>query len=416
MAKVINPADSIEKNLPAELVAFLQLAGKRAAARQEKLYLVGGVVRDLLLGKTNLDIDLAVEGNAIALAKEMADKQDNITVHKNFYTAKIRWHDLYIDFAATRRETYANPGALPTVSPSSLIEDLIRRDFTINAMAIGLTGQDYGLLYDPYNGQEDLINRGIRILHDKSFIDDSTRIWRGLRYEQRLGFQIEPHTLELLKRDIPMLDTVSADRIYYEIECILKEELPEKVFKRAHALGILKKLHPDLKADSRLDDRFPQAREVSFPHRPSPALYMALLTYDLNITEKEELNSYLRLPKLIAQTMRDSDSIKSRFKYIATTGIKRSEIYHLLYDYSLQAIMASIIVAETEEVRQNLRLYLDKLRSIKPLLTGKDLLKMGVTQGPHMREILNSLLDAKLDDRVKTREDEERIVKNKYSK
>jgi tRNA nucleotidyltransferase (CCA-adding enzyme) len=114
--------------------------------------------------------------------------------------------------------------------------------------------------------------------------------------------------------------------------------------------------------------------------------------------------------------MRDSDSIKSRFKYIATTGIKRSEIYHLLYDYSLQAIMASIIVAETEEVRQNLRLYLDKLRSIKPLLTGKDLLKMGVTQGPHMREILNSLLDAKLDDRVKTREDEERIVKNKYSK
>jgi tRNA nucleotidyltransferase (CCA-adding enzyme) len=416
MREEINLAAKIEEKLPAKLAVFLQLVGRRTADRNEKAYIVGGVVRDLLLGKANLDIDLAVEGDAVSLAREMTGSDpDRITVHRQFNTAKIRWQDWNIDFATARSETYASPGALPTITPGSLDEDLLRRDFTINAMAIGLTGQGYGLLYDPCNGQGDLADRKIRILHDKSFIDDSTRIWRGLRYEQRLGFQIETHTLKLLKRDIRMLDTVSGDRINYEIECILKEEFPERVFKRAYELGVLKTLNPSLKGDIWLDERFSQAREISFPHHPSAALYWSLLAYGMDTAEKEKLVSYLRLPKPIVQTMRDSDSIKSRLKYLAAPKISNSEIYHLLYGYSLQAVIANIIAGAVEESQPNLVLYMDKLHSVKPILTGNDLLKMGITQGPVIKDLLNAILDARLDDKAKTREDEIQIVRKKLS-
>jgi tRNA nucleotidyltransferase (CCA-adding enzyme) len=416
MQEEINLAARIEEILPASLVVFLQMIGRRSADRNEKAYVVGGAVRDLLLGKANLDIDLTIEGDAVSLAREMTDNDpDMITVHRQFNTAKIKWQDWNIDFATARSETYANPGALPTITPGSLKEDLLRRDFTVNTMAIGLTGQNYGLLYDPCNGRQDLADRKIRILHDKSFVDDSTRIWRGLRYEQRLGFRIESHTLELLKHDIPMLDTVSGDRIYYEIECALKEEFPERVFKRAYELGVLKKLNPSLKSDIWLDERFSQAREMSFPHHPSPALYWSLLTYAMGITEKEKLVSFLRLPKQIAQIIRDSESIKSRLKYLAAPKISNSEIYHLLYGYSLQAVIANIIAGKIEESQPNLVLYMDKLHNVKPILTGNDLLKMGITQGPVIKDLLNALLDARLDDKVKTREDEKGIIRAKLS-
>ncbi|HEX78629.1 MAG TPA: CCA tRNA nucleotidyltransferase, partial [Dehalococcoidia bacterium] len=245
-----NLLKKMEEQLSAEIAGFLRDAGRLADGRNEKLYLVGGAVRDLLLGNTNLDIDLVVEGDAIALAGELFDVDaGKITVHRQFNTGKFDWHGWSIDIASARKESYAHPGALPTVKPGSLDDDLHRRDFTINAMAISLSPGSYGRLIDPYSGQKDIEDKKIRILHQKSFIDDSTRIWRGLRYEQRLDFRLEPETLRLLKWDIPMVDTVSGDRIRYELECIFKEELPEKVLRRADELGILKKISPSLKGD-----------------------------------------------------------------------------------------------------------------------------------------------------------------------
>ena len=180
-------------------------------------------------GKPIFDLDLVVEGDAIGLAKEFAEKVGGkLTVHTMFNTAKIALDKWTIDIAMARTETYAKPGALPVVKPGTLKTDLFRRDFTVNAMAICLSPDNYGELIDLYGGLNDLKNKIIRVLHEKSFIDDATRIWRAIRYEQRLGFQIEPETLKLLKRDVPMLKTVGGYRLRHELELVLKEKEPEK--------------------------------------------------------------------------------------------------------------------------------------------------------------------------------------------
>ncbi len=411
MPKIINLADEIEKQLPGELVYFLKQAGKLAASKGERVYLVGGVVRDLLLGKGNLDIDLVVEGDAVALARMLIDKKPGkITVHHCFNTAKLQWHEWSIDMASARSETYARPGALPTVKPGTLDDDLFRRDFTINTMAVELNPEDYGRLIDLYSGQNDLKQGFLRILHERSFIDDSTRIWRCLRYEQRLDFQLEPDTLRLLKRDIPRLDTISGDRIRYELECVLKEQYPERVLQRAEELGVLSKLNPSLRGDGWLEEKFNKVRQMSLPNQPPPDLYMAILTYNLADNEREQFIAYLRLPKSLAQTLRDTGSIKAKLQELADPKLNPSGIYHLLHGFSQQAITANLITSDSPTTRKNIQLYLDKLRYIKPILTGNDLIKLGITPGPRIKELLNLLLDARLDGKVKTRKDEEGMV------
>jgi len=409
MTRLNNLTAKIEERLPAELAGFIKRAGKTAAAGGERLYLVGGVVRDLLLDKTSPDIDFVVEGDAIALAQKLAGKDNKITSHQQFNTAKFNWRQWSIDIATARRESYAHPGALPDVEPGSLEDDLIRRDFTINAMAVELEPQSYGRLIDKYSGLKDLDSGQVRVLHDKSFIDDSTRIWRGLRYEARLDFQLEPHTMQLLKHNIDMLDTVSGDRIRYEIECVLAEEEPEKVFLRADELGVLAKLSPSLKADDWLAQKFSQARKL-VTARPSPALYLALLTYNLNDEEKELLIDYLRLTKPVAQAFRDSGLVKSRLDKLTDAGLNHSDIYRLLDGCVLQAINANLIATDAAAARKHIQLYLGRLRYVKPLLTGDDIMQMGVPEGPRIREILDRLLDARLDGQVRTREDEEKMV------
>jgi len=410
MAESDNLAHKIEQTLPAELVGFMQNAGKLAAGRGEKLYLVGGAVRDLLLNYGNLDIDLVVEGDAITLAEEL-HADGKITRHRRFNTAKFDWHGYSIDIATARRESYAHPGALPTVRPGCLEDDLIRRDFTINAMAASLAPDDYGRLIDPYSGRKDLEGTRLRILHLKSFIDDSTRIWRGLRYEQRLDFRLEAQTLRLLKRDVPMLDTVSGDRIRYELECVLKEAHPEKVLRRAGELGVLARLEPSLKGNDILADRFHQARELYSSGRPLLGLYFALLTYDIYDEARERLIYYLKLNKTITGTLRGAAAIKSKMAKLADASLKPSAIYHLLEGYSTQALTAGLIAAGSAIAEQHIGLYVDKLRTVKPLLTGDDLIRLGVPQGPRIKEVLGRLLEARLDGRAMTREDEERLVK-----
>jgi tRNA nucleotidyltransferase (CCA-adding enzyme) len=403
-------AEKLERKLPPQIMEFLKSAGRKAAERNEKAYIVGGVVRDLLLGIDNCDIDLTVEGDAVGLAREiLGNTSGRITVHQQFNTAKIELDGWNVDFATARSETYARPGALPTITPASLQEDLKRRDFTINAMAIGLSGENYGKLYDPCNGKSDLGGKIIRILHDASFIDDSTRIWRGLRYEQRLGFLLEPHTLELLKRDIPMLDTVSGERIYYEIDCILQERYPERVFKRAYQLGVLCKLDSALKFEAGMEKRFALAREIDNPH--SALLYWLLLTYDMDIESKEGLISRLRLPKRIAQALRDCSAVKDRLALLAVPQIKASEIYRLLNGNAPEAVTANIIASGMEESRTALNLYLGKLRGVKSIINGNDIMKMGVEQGPLLKKMLDAVLDARLNGEVVTREDELAIVR-----
>ncbi len=407
----INLASKIERQLPAELVTFIQRAGKIAASQGQRLYLVGGVVRDLLLGQTNLDLDLVVEGNAIELAQQLVEiNHGKITTHPRFNTAKLQWDKWSVDLATARSETYAKPGALPTITPGSISNDLFRRDFTINAMAIELNPNHYGELIDRYEGRDDLKHKLIRVLHEKSFTDDATRIWRGLRYEQRLDFQLEPTTLKLLKRDIPILDTISGDRIRYELECILQEKCPEKVLLRAEELGVLPKLSPALKGNGWLTKKFEQVRRISSPNPPPVGLYLAILVYPLTNEETEQLTSFLRLPKSLAQTLRDTTSLKAKLPSSTNPKLTPSSIYRLLHGYSLQAVTANSLACESPTARQHIQLFLDKLRYVKPTLTGNDLQKMGIAPGPQMKEILQRLHQARLDGKVTTKQEERELV------
>jgi len=412
MTKTINLASRIEKQLPAELVHFMQAAGEIASGQEHSLYLVGGVVRDLLLGRANFDLDIVVEGDAINLASRLTQVYPGkIITHSRFNTAKLQWDKWSVDLATARSETYAKPGALPSVKPGTLKADLFRRDFTINTMAIHLTPSRYGELIDLYEGMHDLEHKLIRILHEKSFIDDATRIWRALRYEQRLNFQLEETTFKLLKRDIPMLDTISSDRIRHELELVLKEEFPEKVLRRAEELRVLQWLNLSLKGDDWLADRFEQARQLSSPNPPPTGLYMALLAYRLTNAETEQLITKLRLPKSLAQTLRDTSSIKARLKSLADPTLPPSSIYQLLYGYSSLAINANSLASDSSIVRQHIQLFLNKLRYIKPALTGDDLQRMGISPGPRIKEILQLLHEARLDGKVTSKQGEEEMVK-----
>ncbi|MFQ5997493.1 MAG: CCA tRNA nucleotidyltransferase, partial [Dehalococcoidales bacterium] len=286
-----------------------------------------------------------------------------------------------------------------------------RRDFTINAMAIELSPSRYGQLLDLYGGRDDLEHKLVRVLHDKSFIDDATRIWRGLRYEQRLNFQLEPATLQLLKRDVSYLDAVSGDRIRHELELILKEEYPEKVLSRADELGVLPKLHPALKGNGWLTEKFEQARQLSSPASPSVGLYLTLLMYRLSEPANEQVISHLRLSKSVSQTLQDTISIKTRLKSLANPRLSPSSLYSLLHGYSPTAVTANWLASDSPLARQHINLFLSKLRYIKPALSGEDLKKLGLAPGPGIKETLNRLLEARLDGKVTSKRGEEDLVK-----
>ncbi len=411
MADVTNLSDAIEKQLPPELVEFMEKAGLVAAGRGESLYLVGGVVRDLLLGRPTLDLDLVVEGDAIDLARQLAGLADaRITTHPRFRTATLKWDKWSVDLATARSESYSRPGALPTVKPGSISLDLARRDFTINTLAIELIPGRWGSVIDLYGGRKDL-NRGlVRVLHEGSFIDDATRIWRALRYEQRLGFRLEPGTLRLLKRDIPLLETISPDRTRRELELALQEEFPEKVIRRADRLGVLPELHPGFRGDGWLSRKFRKACKTSAPDKPAPELYLTLLAYRLTDDENRRLISGLRLPKSQARALEDCHRLKNNLELLAEPGLAPSAIYRFLEGISPTAITANYLATDSIVARRHIRLFLNKLRYIKTSLTGKDLQKMGIPPGPGMKEILGRLHQARLDGKVKTRRGEVEMV------
>jgi tRNA nucleotidyltransferase (CCA-adding enzyme) len=417
MPDKINLAGSIKEQLPEDLIAFIRQAGETAQKRQHRLYLVGGVVRDLLLERRNLDLDLVIEGNAITLAREIAgDKRAQVTAHPRFGTAKLRWSNRSIDVATARAETYAKPGALPTVKPGTINDDLSRRDFTINAMAIELNPHHFGDIIDPHEGRQDIDKKLVRVLHDRSFRDDATRIWRALRYEQRLDFHLERATLKLLKKGTAWLDTVSGDRIRHELECILKEEQPEKVIVRAGELGVLDRMHPLLKVDDWLTETFTIARERCLSDAtPNIQLYLALLCYRLTPEEIENLISYLRLPKETTRTLRDTMEIKAKINELSTPGLAPSHIYGLIHGYGTIALTANLLAAGSTTAAEHIELYMNVLRHVKLALSGEDLKKMGVPEGPKIKEILQKLREGRLDGRVTSKREEAAIVRGKIS-
>jgi tRNA nucleotidyltransferase (CCA-adding enzyme) len=415
-AETSNLSKRIKEQLPDDVFKFIQKAGDTANQLQQHLFLVGGVVRDLLLERINLDIDLVVEGDAIKLAQQINKIiHAQITIHPRFGTAKLKWGNRSADFATARAETYARPGALPTVKPGMIKNDLARRDFTINAMAIKLNPHNFGELIDPFGGRDDLKKKQIRVLHEKSFVDDATRIWRALRYEQRLDFKIESTTCLLIKRDIVNLKTISGDRIRHELELVLKEELPEKVLRRAYEMDVLGKIHPALKGDDWLAEKFEAARQRCQPDMPHPDLYLSLLCYRLTPHDLENLTKYLHLPKASVQVVEDTLSVKEKTKELKSPGLAPSKIYEILYGYHLIAYVANAIGADSATAAEHIELYLNVLRHIKPVLSGEDIKKLGVKQGPKIKEILAKLREERLDGKIGSKKEEEEWVRKYHS-
>ncbi|HXX59636.1 MAG TPA: CCA tRNA nucleotidyltransferase [Dehalococcoidales bacterium] len=398
------------QRLPAGLNEIISQAVKLAGQRKESLYLVGGIVRDTLLNVPNYDVDLVTEGDAIVLATDLAEKTGGkLTTHEKFRTAKVKTDSWSIDMTTARSESYARPGALPTVGKGSLKEDLFRRDFTINAMALRLTPPHPGELIDFFGGEKDIRDTVIRILHDKSFADDATRIWRAIRYEQRLGFAMEEKTLKLLGKSLPYLRTVSGDRIRHELERVFQEEKPEKILRRATELKVLPAMNRALKADVWLQSKYIAARKTG-KTGAAPEIYYALLAYRLKDEELASLLEYLKPAGTIKKVLRDSNRLKKTLEKLDDDGMANSEIYKILNGFSASAAITNALATSSPAVRKNLRVYLDELRYVKIKLTGSDLAALGIKQGPGMQTILNALLDARLDGKVKTRRDEERMA------
>jgi tRNA nucleotidyltransferase (CCA-adding enzyme) len=408
----MNLARQIRQYLPFQLLELVKNISQQAAEQGQRVYLVGGVVRDMLLGCPNFDLDLVVEGDAVKLSQQVAETgQANLLAHHRFGTAKLKYQDFTLDLATARKETYARPGALPTVTFGALKDDLIRRDFSINAMAVSLMADDYGELIDPHRGKDDLEHRLIRILHSKSFRDDATRILRGVCYEQRFGFQFAAQTARLLKRDIPMLDTISADRIRHELEHILEEERPELAVKRLGDLGVLARINPSLKGDGWIAEKFDKARRLKQPTQ-LPSLYFCLLVYSLGQTGLEQFLARLNMPAKLSKATRDTLRLKAKLSRVDKAARKPSELYYLLQEYEPLAIQANRIATDSTITQRALQLFLTKLRHVRTYLDGEELKKLGISPGPQMGKVLEVLLKAKLDGQVRTRADERELVRS----
>ncbi len=413
MPETINLSRDIKEQLPDDIIRFIRKAGEAAQKRQQRLYLVGGVVRDLLLERCNLDLDMVVEGDAVKLAEELArGLSAKVTSHTRFGTATLRWDERSADLTSARAETYSRPGALPTVKPGTISDDLARRDFTINAVAIEINPRHYGDIIDPHGGRQDITSKLVRVMHDKSFIDDATRIWRALRYEQRLDFKLESATGELLKQCTAWLGTISGDRIRHELELVLKEDEPEKVLFRADELGVLDRIHPSLKCDDWLKETFALARERCLPDAsPTIPFYLALLCYRLSAPEAEKLIDYLRLSRSCARIIRETQEIKEKTEKLVTPGLAPSQVYELIHGYSTTALDAALLATGSETAVEHIELYLNVLRHVNPALGGEGLKKLGIREGPEIKELLQLIREARLDGRVTTKKEEEEMVR-----
>ncbi|KPJ51884.1 MAG: hypothetical protein AMJ37_03950, partial [Dehalococcoidia bacterium DG_18] len=335
-------------------------------------------------------------------------------VHHKFGTAKFRRGSLNIDLVTARSETYAKPGALPTVQPGTIRDDLLRRDFSINAMAIDLSPGSFGQLLDPHGGRSDLEQgRIIRILHKRSFIDDATRILRALRYEHRLGFKLEKNTERLLRKHKSMLDTISGDRVRHEFELILKEDSPEQILERAQALGVLRQLHPALRGNGWLAERFGEARQKAIA---DPALYLLLLVYYLSEEEIERFIARLNIVGELERNMRQMPRLKGDLPALADHALLPSSIYRLLKHYPPGTIAACALAGDFPIVRSHLERYLNQLRYVNTFLDGEDLKRLGVKPGPRLGRVLAKLREAKLDGQVSTREEEEALARKLLGK
>jgi tRNA nucleotidyltransferase (CCA-adding enzyme) len=412
-----------EKTLHPQRLALLRVVAEEATRQRLPFYTVGGFVRDLLLGHPGLDFDLVVEGDAIGLARAVAAKHGGkVTAHNRFKTAQ--WFPppatdipAIVDFISARSESYKYPAALPTVKPGTLADDLRRRDFTINTLALRLDGEHFGELRDDLGGLEDLQAGLVRVIHPGSFMDDPTRLFRAVRYEQRYGFQIAPETLTLISEALPIIGKLSAERVRHELDVILEEENAVSMLRRLAELGMLAAVHPALEWNHATQTRFVNgmAAALALEHpRSQRTLAWMLWLMDVPLPGLKSIEKRLHFESGLRELLLAASTMLAEVNSLA--GKKPSRCVAVLDEIPLKAVQAVSLALPAGPVRQELRDYLETWRHVKPKTTGHDLIKRGLPPGPAYQSILRRLRAAWLDGDLKTVDEEmallDTLIKN----
>jgi tRNA nucleotidyltransferase (CCA-adding enzyme) len=422
-----NIATLLKERLPRKIIQTLKNLGGVADSLGYHVYLVGGLVRDILLKHENLDVDIVIEGDGIKFAHEFANHYEaRVRSHKKFGTAVLIFPDGFkVDVATARMEYYEYPGARPVVETSSLKMDLYRRDFTINTLAIKLNKRDYGTLIDHFGAMKDIKGKVLRVLHNLSFVEDPTRMFRAIRFEQRFNFRIGRLTLALIKNAAKMniLKEPSHRRFFMELRLILKEQDPVSAIKRMNDFNLLQFISPEIRFTKRVGLLLEEIRKVIDWYS---LLYLEG-TFEPWKVYWHGLTSLLSISSLKALAekngMVNQDSRKMIFQRESMTKIQNGfykfsndsyQIYTLLSPYDTESLLYMMARTNSEKSKRLISSYFTKLKGTKILLKGRDLSNMGFQPGPLYREIFDRVLEARLNNLIKTKEDEVRFVEEHF--
>jgi tRNA nucleotidyltransferase (CCA-adding enzyme) len=428
--RAVAAAPSGEPEAPAPVAA--NLAGRLAelgrdevlrhiqavAANVRGVYLVGGAVRDLLLGEPGFDIDIAVEGDGIAFADELARRlKGHVRPHHKFGTAIVIYDDAggrqHVDVASTRTESYAYPAALPKVEHAGIRSDLARRDFTINALAVSLKPGTYGDLLDYFGGVEDLARRQVVVLHNLSFIEDPTRILRAIRYENRYGLRMDEHTVNLARACCAMdlVGDLSSARLREELLALLDECRIDFSLQRIADLGLTPSIHARLDTGPAARAMVRRADVVRAAHGlqrdvPLWRLRLVLLLHELEPGEIAAWTERMTFRHSDAEVLAGAMVLGRRLLERVGRGPSEAELYELAKGAPLEAVVAAMVLDEAGGVAARLGRYLDVTRHVRLEIGGADLLALGLGPSPRLGEILHSVLALKLNGVVTTRAEE----------
>ncbi len=413
------------KNLPKEVLTLINLARNIAQVQGISAYLVGGFVRDLLLGVKNLDLDIAVEGEGVRFAEELALRlKARLIRHRRFGTATIivTPHQK-IDIATARSESYPVPACLPVVTAGTIKDDLFRRDFTINAMAIGINGKNLGELLDIFGGKIDLQNKRIRILHNFSFIDDPTRILRAIRFEQRYNFEIETYTLKLIKEatKLKMLEKVGPQRLRNELILILKESHPIRQIRRLEELCGFRFINPKLSLSKKtynlllsIENQLSWFRH-NFPRlRKLDTWIIYLMGLLDSLSTKDAKSACKRFVFRKGEEKRILSYKKSGFKIIQQLNrdkVRPSKIYALLEPLSYEVTLLLKAKTKNRFAKSHIYDFFKKYNGMRILISGKDLANLRISPGPDYEKVFSSVLKSRLNGRVRTKKEELALAK-----
>lgn len=407
--------DNIKELYSSELLLLLAKIGEIASVCKLRAYVVGGFVRDLLLRKANYDIDIMVEGDAIPFATAVSEElKAECKLIERFHTAHIYLPDLTIDFSSARKEIYPKPAMLPEISFSTITDDLFRRDFTINAIAMSINPETPFALVDFCNGAKDLTDGIIRVLHSKSFIDDPTRLYRALRFENRFKFTFDDETAYLFDKaiNLNMPALLSPKRIASEIDKCFQEERPLTLLTKYQSSGLLAFYHKSFAKIKRPDFSFSVVKATAtrlsrtYKNISESAIYWSLLLSKIPSQDVIPLLNASGLPHSVVQCVSEVlVKYKSVLELLPQTCDKIG-IYKLFQGINGETMALLMLTSKDRTVQEKISLYLNELHFIKPLAKGKDLIKAGIEPGPQIPKIFEQIIVEKLNGNLITRKEE----------